>query len=156
MSIGRDVLESHVQRLQSRIGTHGPEITRRIEAGALIKFARATGQTDPWFVDEVAALSSIYGGLIAAPTYVSTFSGDTLSELIDLDLPLGMFLHTEDAVEQFEVIRPGMTVHARAVYHNAYLKEGRRGLMLFQEALMDLTSEGRCLARLMVGAVSFD
>jgi hypothetical protein len=48
-------LDALLERLRGRIGITSAQVVRKIEAGALIKFARATGQTDPLYIDEEAA-----------------------------------------------------------------------------------------------------
>src|SRR6201986_2979411 len=96
MAATPEELEALIERLRARIGTTGPVGTRRIEAGALAKFARATGQTDPRFLDP----RQPEGAMIAPPTYLSVFCNDTMGEgVITHDLPFDMFLHTDDAVE---------------------------------------------------------
>lgn len=150
-------LQPHLVRLRERIGMTGPAITKKIEAGSLIKFARATGQTDALYLDEAAAARGPYGAIIAAPTYVSIFCHDTLADLITFDLPLSMFLHTDDAVELGPPIRAGDTIDAVARYADAYLREGRNGPLLFQIAEVTLTNQHSAhVATVRVGAVSFD
>src|SRR5689334_3908493 len=108
----------------------GPTCQRRIEAGALIKFARATGQTDPLYIDEEAAARGPFGVLIAPPTYLSTFANEALVGLMAQDLPLDMFLHTDDIVEMGMPIRAGDWITANAVYADAALRQGRNGPLL--------------------------
>jgi len=48
--------------------TIGP-FSADIEAGQLRLFAKATGQTNPLFLDEAAALAAGYRGLVAPPTF---------------------------------------------------------------------------------------
>jgi len=150
-------LEPHLERLRTRIGLVGPVIRRKIEAGALIKFAHATGQTDPIFIDEEAARAGPYGALIAAPTYVSTFANDALVGLIVSDLPLNMFLHTDDAAENGEPIFAGDEITAIARVADVYVREGRNGPLLFQIAEMKLTNQrDEHVSTLRIGSVSFD
>jgi acyl dehydratase len=155
--VSAEELQRHVERLRKRIGTTGVPATRKVEAGALIKFARATGQTDPIFLDEEQARRGLFGAVIAAPTYLSTFCADAMSGLIDLDLPLSMFLHTDDIVELGEPIRAGDCISAVARYADAYIREGRSGPLLFQITEMTLTNQnGEHVALVRVGTVSFD
>jgi acyl dehydratase len=153
----RNELQGHLERLRSRIGMIGPGARRKIEAGALIKFARATGQTDPLYLDEEAARQGPFGALIACPTYLSVFANEALVGLLVHDLPLDMFLHTDDVVEMGVPIRVGDEITATARYADAVLREGRRGPMLYQYTDMTLRNQhGHLVAQLRIGAVSFD
>lgn len=147
-------LEDLVTRLRTRIGVKGKTVTRLVEAGALAKFARATGQSDPCYLD----LEQPDGRMKAPPTYLSVFCNDTMGDgLIDHDLPFDMFLHTDDAVEVHAPIRAGDRITAVAAYADAYLKQGRNGPMLFQFAEMTLfNARDEKVATVRVGSVSFD
>jgi hypothetical protein len=143
-------LETHVARLRARIGTTGPVITRRMERGPLVKFARATGHEDlpPDAAEEPA---------IAPPTYVSTFADEAMAGFFDLAIPgLDMFLHTEDAVTLGVPIRAGDEIRASATYADVYLRAGRAGPLLFQVAdLLLVNQHGAPAATLRVSMASF-
>src|SRR3990167_5250920 len=130
------MLEAVLEKLRMRIGeTRGP-LVRTIEAGALIKFAAATGP-------------------VAAPTYISTFCAEAIAGLIDLDVGLPMFLHRDDIAELGAPILAGDEIRASARYVDAYLREGKRGPMLFQTAEMKLTNQADAhVATVRVSAVS--
>lgn len=146
-----------VERLKTRIGIERGPVTRTVEAGALIKFARAVGETNPLYLDEAYARTTRFGALIAAPTYVSCFTADVLTDgLFDFDLPLKRFLHSDDAVENHSVIRAGDVISATARYADAYVREGRNGPLLFQVAEMRLAREAELVATVRVASVSFD
>lgn len=59
-------LDALLSRLRARIGAKAQPTARLVEPGALVKFARATNQTDPCFLD-------LECGPVAPPTYISTF-----------------------------------------------------------------------------------
>lgn len=71
---------------KSHIGYEPEPFTVDIEKGRLKFFARATGQEDPIYLDEGAAMAAGYPGLPAAPTFL--FSID-----LEQDNPMG-FLDT--------------------------------------------------------------
>jgi acyl dehydratase len=149
-------LEPHIARLRTRIGRQSAPKTRRIEAGALIKFAKAIGETDPLYLDEDYARTTRFGGLIAAPTYVSTFTDALGPDLFDFDLPLARFLHSDDAVENFSPIRPGDEIATVCRYVDAYARPGRAGPLLFQVVELRLTRADEPVAKVRVASVSFD
>jgi acyl dehydratase len=130
-----------VERLRGRIGMERGPFVKVVEKGALIKFARAIGETNPLYLDEEYAKTTRFGGLIAAPTWVSVYPPEVLPGLFATDLPLTRFLHTDDITENYEVIRPGDEITATARYADVYTKTGRNGVLLFQAADMTLTNQ---------------
>ncbi|CAN5357089.1 hypothetical protein BH10PSE13_BH10PSE13_04770 [soil metagenome] len=150
-------LETLVARLRGRTGLCGPTIVRSIETGALVKYAAATGQTDPLYIDAQAAAKGRFGAIIAAPTYLSSFTNEALVGVMVSDTGFDMFLHTDDGVESFVPIRAGDTIAATACYADAFVKSGGKGPRLFQIAEMRLTNQKQQLvATVRVGMVSFD
>lgn len=136
-------------RLRERIGTRAAPTARLVEPGALAKFSRATGQTDPIYLDPAH-------GPLAPPTYLSTFCAEGLAGLFVLDLPLAMFLHTDDVAELGEPIRGGDTIATEGELVDVFRKDGRRGPMLFQTARLVLTNQrGAHVATLDVSTASF-
>lgn len=154
----RPDLNGLLEMLRGRIGMESEPIVRKVEAGALKKFARSTGQSDPIYTDEEAARAGPLGVLVASPTYLSTFTNETLGRgLIYKDLPFAMFLHTDDHVESLRPILAGDEIRAVARYADAYLREGRSGPMLFQIAEILLTNQrGEDVAVIRVGSAAFD
>jgi acyl dehydratase len=150
MTAGEPIdVDALVDQLRARIGTRAAPFSRLVEPGALAKFARATGQTDPLFLD-------IANGPVAPPTYLSTFCAEGLAGLFVLDLPLAMFLHTDDIAALGEPIRGGDTIFTQGELLDVFRKDGRRGPMLFQTARLTLTNQRAAhVATLEVSAASF-
>ncbi len=142
-------VEALAERLRARIGTQAAPTTSLVEAGALVKFAKATGQADARFLDPDQ-------GPVAPPTFLSTFCAPGLAGLFELDLPLKMFLHTDDAVELGAPIRGGDTITTAGELTDIFVKQGRRGAMLFQTAKLSLTNQRtEWVATLTVSVASF-
>lgn len=159
MPVSEAECEAHVAMLTERIGRKGPIIVQPIEEGALLKFARATGQTDPLYTDPASARAGPFGAIIAAPTYLSIFTSMTTegSGLVVLDLPYTMFLHSDDSVEVYEPIRAGDTITAQATYHAVFRKNGRTGPMLFQTVEIGMVNQrGVDVGTIQISSVSFD
>lgn len=147
--IGNVDLEALLVRLRSRVGIKAKPSSRLVEPGALIKFSRATGQTDPLFLEAEH-------GPLAPATYLSTFCAEGLAGMFDLDLPLAMFLHTDDVVELGESIRGGDTITTEGELIDVFPKQGRRGPMLFQTARLVLRNQHALhVATLRVSTASF-
>lgn len=142
-------IDAMLAQLRARIGMRAAPFSRLVESGALAKFARATGQTEPLFLDTA-------NGPVAPPTYLSTFCADGLAGLFLLDLPLAMFLHTDDVAELGSPIMGGDTISTEGVLVDVFRKDGRRGPMLFQTARLTLTNQdGAHVATLDVSTASF-
>ena len=76
------------------IGLELPPQTAEIEKGRLRFFAKATGQTDPVYTDEDAAIAAGYPSLPAPPA--SNPSPNTVITVPPVDGPsLGLLLATE-------------------------------------------------------------
>lgn len=149
-------LTPHVERLKKKIGFEAGPLKTEVEKGALIKFARAIGETNPLYFDEEYARTTRFGGIIAAPTYVSCFVTDLVSSMFDFDTPLKRSLHSDDIVENSQPIRAGDVISAMVRYADVYVREGKNGPLLFQAADMTLTNQrGERVAVVRIVAVSF-
>src|SRR4051794_8345322 len=98
-------LDFHVERIRrTRVGTEFGPIVVEVEKGALVKFARAIGETNPLYLDEDYAKTTRFGAIVAPPTYVSTFSTRLSEEMVDLETPGLRSLHSDDIVDNFRPI----------------------------------------------------
>jgi acyl dehydratase len=136
-------LERHIERLKRKIGHESGPYTQAVEAGAIAKFARAIGETNPLYFDEGYARTTRFGGIIAPPTYASCFITPLLpGEMFELELPpLGKALHSDDVAQHDRPIRPGDVLSTRARYAEVFLKQGRSGPMIFQAADLTITNQ---------------
>ena len=150
-------IDALVKDLQARIGIKSAPFTHTIEKGALLKFARAIGETNPIYVDEEYAKTTRFGGIIACPTWVSVYPPEVMSSVIAKDLPLARFLHTDDIAEMYCEIRPGDQITAIAEFSDVYTRIGRNGVLLFQAADVVLTNQRQDrVANVRVVAVNFE
>ncbi len=133
-------LNELLERVRRQIGRKGPIMVKAIEKGALLKFCNAVGETNRLYVDEDYARTTVYGGLIAPPTYLSVFSEACIGAL-ETDLPFTRFLHTDDVIESYLPIRVGDVIRAQGALADVFLKEGRRGPLLFQAVDITLTNQ---------------
>jgi acyl dehydratase len=133
-------LNELVERVRRHIGRKGPPYVKTIEKGALLKFCSAVGETNPLYVDEDYARTTVYGGLIAPPTYLSVFS-EACAGTLEKDLPFTRFLHTDDVIESYLPIRVGDVITAQGVLADVFAKSGRRGPLLFQAVDITLTNQ---------------
>ncbi len=109
----------------------------------IVNFARSTGETDPQYLDEVAARDSEYGGIIAPPTFCNVFGWGVSRPDIKLEFgDLGFF--AGQSIECLAPVRPGDTLHGTTKLKEVYPKTGRSGMMVFavwQTSLMNQAGE---------------
>jgi len=149
-------VEALADNLRDRIGYEGEPFTHKIEAGALIKFATATGETARVYLDDAYARTTRFGGLIAPPTWVSVYPPKVMKGVMVRDLPLKRFLHTDDVAENYSIIRADDEITAIARYADVFVRKGRFGSMLFQSSDVLLTNQHAVLvAKVRVVAVNF-
>lgn len=119
--IDRSVLGREYDRL-----TYSP-----IKAADMIAYARTLGVTDPIYLDEEAAKSGPYGGLVAFPTYVVKLRG---GQHMPMEVARQMTSGGFDAGKDIELgvpIRPGDVITATSTITEIYEKTGRSGSMWF-------------------------
>ncbi len=126
MSTSAPVLTEEMRR--QAIGSETAPITTEIEKGAIIKFARAIGDDNPLFSDEIGARRGPYGGLIAPPTFLRS----VVSSRMDLpfELPLARVLDGGSDWEYFEPVRAGDRITAVARLTDIVERTGRLGVMV--------------------------
>ena len=113
---------------QQAIGRETVPVTADIEKGAIIKFARAIGDDNPFFNDEGAAAKGPHGALIAPPTFLRTIT--SVRPELPFTLSLERLLDAGSEWEYFEPVRPGDRITAVARIADMVEREGRLGLMI--------------------------
>ena len=114
---------------QRAIGTETAPVTTEVEKGAIIKFARAIGDDNPLFCDEMAARKSPYGGLIAPPTFLRSVASGRPE--LPFQLPLERLLDGGSDWEYFEPVRAGDRITSVARLTDISERTGRLGVMVF-------------------------
>lgn len=149
-------VEVHVERLRRElVGRETEPHTVHVEAGAIAKFARAIGATDPIYYDAEYAKRTRHGAIIAPPTYPSHLmfllmnARGTLTEFVP---GLTRVLHTDDVVESWEPIKAGDTITSTGRCGDVFQRQGRDGAMLFQALdVTQVNQHGRkaCVVRMI-------
>jgi len=117
--------------MKAQIGIESEPFSLDIEKGDLIRFAEATSDPNPIFSDELAARSTTYGGLIAAPTYLITMR-ILKKDKLRLLRPLQHSVDGGTIWNYYQPIRPGDRITGRARLTDLFEKTGRLGRMLFE------------------------
>jgi acyl dehydratase len=111
-----------------------PPYTVTVERGRIKDFARAIGDTNPFYLDDRVGAASEFGDVIAPPTFPITFrdeTADTTVLLKDLGVDISRILHGEQEFELHRPIRPGETFLCRPKVTDIYEKSGKSGAMAF-------------------------
>lgn len=110
------------------IGSEGPSMTVEVEIGAIVKFAQAIDDPNTLWNDEATARKSMYGGLIAPPTFLRCLR--PTSPKLPFDLPFDRVLDGGSSWEYFEPVRPNDRITAVDRIEDMQERSGRIGLMI--------------------------
>ena len=115
--------------MRAAINVESEPNVNEVEKGAIIKFARAIGDSNPLFTDEEAARNSRYGGLIAPPTFLRSLSPGPLKAQVES--PYSARLDGGSEWQYFEPVRAGDQITVTTYVSDMFEREGRLGNMLF-------------------------
>lgn len=110
------------------IGKQSVPVKNDVERGAVKKFAEAIGDPHPLYVDEDYAKNTIYGGLIAPPTFPQTFD---YGKIEGLPLPQKGLIHGEQSYTYNRPLKVGEEVWCYTKLENVYEKTGGSGTLMF-------------------------
>lgn len=114
---------------KSMIGMDLGKGSIEVEKGRLRFFAKATGETNPVYIDEAAAHDAGHRSLPVPPTFFMCLNSDvTAASGIDrmklLQLDLGRILHAEQAFDYHRMAYAGDTLHFDTTVSDVYDKKG--------------------------------
>jgi len=115
--------------MRAAINVESEPNVNEVEKGAIIKFARAIGDSNPLFTDEEAARNSRYGGLIAPPTFLRSLTSGPLKAQVES--PYSANLDGGSEWQYFEPVRAGDRITVTTYIDDMFEREGRLGNMLF-------------------------
>lgn len=104
--------------------------TYYVDKERMIRFAKAAGDENPVYVDEEAASTSRFGGLIAAPMFHSILADTHMTPLVKINYG-SMSMAAGTDVEYHRPMRPGDVLTVNCCIEKVYEKTGRTGGMLF-------------------------
>ena len=115
--------------MRAAINVASEPYVNEVELGAITKFARAIGDSNPLFADKEAARKSRYGSVIAPPTFFRSLrSGPTK---VQVSSPYSANLDGGSEWEYFEPVRAGDRITVTAYVADIFERQGRLGNMLF-------------------------
>lgn len=116
----------------SLVGKKTEEYVIEIEKGHIQKFAEAIGDTSPLYYDEEYAKQTPFKGIIAPPTFATTFTMNKPSPLFDVEgFELRRVLHGEQTFFYHRPVRPGDRYWVQSEVKEVYDREGKSGRMTF-------------------------
>lgn len=118
------------REMRSLVGLKTAPVTYDIEKGAIRKFARAIGETNPVYYDEAAARRSSYGTIVAPPTFLRSLIPGL--EPKPFPEPFKRVLDGGSAYRFYEPLRAGDQVTVVATLTDLFERSGRLGPMLFK------------------------
>lgn len=119
-----------------------PAATMDVERGALRRFAKATGQTDPIYLDVGAARAAGHPDLPVPPTYFFSIElehVDLMQYLAELGVDLTRFLHGEQSFEYHAMAHAGDRLIIESGFTDVYTKKG--GALEFLVKTTEITRE---------------
>ena len=115
--------------MRAAVGVESEPYVNDVEKGAILKFARAIGDTNPIHTDEEAARRSRHGGLVAPPTFFRSLRSGEMK--VDVKSPYSANLDGGSEWEYYEPVRPGDRITVTTMVSNVFERPGRLGNMLF-------------------------
>ena len=114
---------------QSAVGMTSEVQEFEIEKGAIRRFAEAIGDANPLFIDENHAKACGYAGVIAPPTFPTTFRVP-----LPVEIDMSHVLHGEQEYAYTRPIVAGETIRCQTRIVKVYEREGSLGKMTFLTA----------------------
>lgn len=111
-------------------GLTGTQFVFEVEKRHIRQFAEAIGDSNPLYVDEEYAAKTMYGGIIAPPTFPIAIGQDS-GESLDLKLDQRRMLHGEQEFIYKRPIRPGDKLYCQMKVSDVYERNGKKGPMQF-------------------------
>lgn len=112
---------------KKHVGLTTPPMTFDVEKGRLRFFAKATGQTDPVYVDEAAAEKAGYGSIPAPPTFgfcLEMESNSLWDNIETMGVPVGKILHGSQTFKYHKPICAGDRITFETKVSNIFDKKG--------------------------------
>lgn len=111
---------------KKHIGLSTPAMTFDVEKGRLRFFAKATGQTDPVYVDEDAAKKAGYRSIPAPPTFgfcLEMESNSLWDNIEKMGVPVGKILHGSQTFKYHQPICAGDRITFETKVSNIFDKK---------------------------------
>ncbi len=112
---------------KSYLGRTFPPLSVDVEKWQLQFFAKAVGETNPIYFDEVAAQAEGYRSILAPPTYAVSLSlaePDPFAKFVAMGINLGKILHAQQQFQYYGPICAGDRVTFQTTVLDIYEKRG--------------------------------
>ncbi len=118
--------------IKTMIGKETEPLVAEAEKGAMIKLARAVGDSNPLWHDEEYARGTRYGGIVASPAFVTVFSGGA-NLMSGIKAPpgfKGVRVNGGNEIEYYHPIHPRDIITSVSKITDVKERSGRLGNML--------------------------
>ena len=112
------------------VGKAGKPFVFQVGQRHIRQFSQAIGDTNPLYMDEEYAKTTVHGGIIAPPTFPIAIKPESGEEL-DLGLDYRRMLHGEQQFIYTRAIRLGDVLYCQLKVTDVYEREGKNGKMEF-------------------------
>ncbi|MBI2934501.1 MAG: MaoC family dehydratase N-terminal domain-containing protein [Chloroflexi bacterium] len=119
------------EAMRNYIGIESEPLVYEVEKGAVKKFAQAIGDPNPLWQDEEYAGKSVYGGIIAPPTFAISLRHDPFMERVKQMAAFKRILNGGNDIEYFQPIRPGDVLSVTGKVIDIRERTGKTGSMAF-------------------------
>ena len=146
--------------MRSVIGVESEPYSYEVDKNGIRKFAEAVGDPNPLWTDELYARKTMYGGIIASPTFITTVDRRQKEGYHHggkpYKRPYEKGLHGSDEWEFFEPLRPGDVITARRRMVDFVERQGKSGPLLFTFSEADYYNQlGQLVAKHRTSGISF-
>ncbi len=117
--------------MRKSIGVESEPIVYEVEKGGIKKFAEAIGDPNPLWQDEQYAKKSVYGSIIAPPTFAISLRHDPFMDRVKQLAAFKRILNGGNDVESFLPIRPGDIIAVTGKIVDIRERAGKAGNMAF-------------------------
>ena len=131
------------------VGTSTAPLTLTVERGRLQLFAKATGQTDPLYVDPAVAQAQGHPDLPVPPTYLFGLElerPDPFGWITSLGIDMNTVLHGTQSFEYDRLAHAGDVLTTRSTITDVYSRKS--GALDFIERRTEVTRDGQPIATL--------
>ncbi|MBI4332955.1 MAG: MaoC family dehydratase N-terminal domain-containing protein [Chloroflexi bacterium] len=119
------------EEMKKIIGVESEPIVYDVEKGAIKKFAQAIGDPNPLWQDEEHARKTVYGGIIAPPTFAISLRHDPFMDRVKQMANFKRILNGGNDIEYFQPLRPGDVISVTGKVIDIRERAGKTGKMAF-------------------------
>jgi acyl dehydratase len=114
---------------QELIGKTHPPFEYEVGREKIREYARAVGETNPFYHDHEAALAAGFAHVVAPPMFCVVYSAGAMGPAVldpELEINLALMVHGSQEFEWFDPVVAGDTITTRVTVRDVYEKGGMK------------------------------